>query len=312
MEASPAPSPASDERLWAALAHGSVILSFFGPLAPVLIWVFQRRKSPYAAFHALQAMGYQMLTFWVGMTAYLLFIIVMIFVMFPVLAAVARGSDSFMEMFAFEGSFVLSLFGFLAIYFLVGIVGAILSLMGRDFKIPLLGTRLARYLGCGESPAGPLNEAKAEQWVAGVCHGSAILFLFGMFTPLVVWLAEKDRAPRLGFQSLQAFVYQMLAMVGYFAVNFLYFISFIGFFLLILLSPSLMQEETSPVLLVLMLFLGIVILLLMAFLMLGLPTYHLFAMIAGIQIVKGKDYRYPLLGNFLARRFGGDAKGQGT
>ena len=55
----------SEERLWAALAHGSVLLSFLGPLGPLGIWLSQRCKSAYVRFHALQAMGYQILSFWV-------------------------------------------------------------------------------------------------------------------------------------------------------------------------------------------------------------------------------------------------------
>lgn len=302
--------PTSDERLWAALAHGSALLSFFGPIAPALIWVFQRRKSPYVAFHALQAMGYQMLTFWVGMAVYLLFVIVMMFIMFPVISALAQSDNPLAGIFAFEGSFFLFMFGFMGLYFLVGIIGALMSLMGRDFKVPFLGTRLARYLGRGEDPFSPLDESKAEQWAAGVCHGSAILILWGMFTPLVVWLAEKDKSSRLRFQSMQAFVYQLLATVAYFVLMFLYMFVFFGFFAaMIFLSPQ-VSQETSFIFIIVLLVMLLVFFLFMLVFALAVPTYHLFAMIAGIQVVRGKDYRYPLFGNFLARRFGNGTKGE--
>ena len=49
----------SDEKILAALAHGSVFLMFLGPVVPVILWVTQRKKSNYVSFHALQAMGYQ-------------------------------------------------------------------------------------------------------------------------------------------------------------------------------------------------------------------------------------------------------------
>ena len=57
-------NPTSDEKVMAAIAHASVIFAFFGPVVPSLIWAYQRNKSKYVRFHALQAMGYQALTFW--------------------------------------------------------------------------------------------------------------------------------------------------------------------------------------------------------------------------------------------------------
>lgn len=54
----------SDEKMYAALAHGSVIFSFLGSIGPILVWLFQRNKSKYASFHALQAMGFQVISFW--------------------------------------------------------------------------------------------------------------------------------------------------------------------------------------------------------------------------------------------------------
>ena len=32
----------SDERIFAALAHGSVMLSFFGPIGPIVIWLLSK------------------------------------------------------------------------------------------------------------------------------------------------------------------------------------------------------------------------------------------------------------------------------
>ncbi|MBV6466776.1 MAG: hypothetical protein PGMFKBFP_02101 [Anaerolineales bacterium] len=301
---SPAVPISSDERLMAALAHGSVVVSFFGPAAPMLIWVFQRRKSSYVAFHALQAMGYQMLAFWVGAAAYLLFFVLLMAVVMPALAIFAQKENSAIGMLLFEGSFFLSFFGFMAVYFLVGIVGAIFSLMGKDFKVPFLGKWLARYLGRGEEPLAPLDETKSEQWAAGVCHGSAILLIWGIFTPLIAWLAEKDKSPRLRFQSMQAFVYQLLAAVAYFGYMFVYMFMFMGLFVVVLFRPRLGDmHDNSLLLLVILVFIGIMTLFFLFF-MLVIPLYHLFAMIAGIRTVQGREYRYPLLGNFLMRRFG--------
>lgn len=64
-------SPAVEERKLAILAHGSILFTFLlavttggaGALAAVLvpffIWLLYRDRSPYVAFHALQATLYQ-------------------------------------------------------------------------------------------------------------------------------------------------------------------------------------------------------------------------------------------------------------
>jgi hypothetical protein len=67
-----APSvPTSDETAWAAVAHGSAIITVLlgvltggalclvGPLVPLVIWLVFREKSRYVAKHALQATVFQ-------------------------------------------------------------------------------------------------------------------------------------------------------------------------------------------------------------------------------------------------------------
>jgi len=51
----------SDERLMAAIAHGSVVVTGPGIVVGVLIWLTQKEKSPYAAAQAMQAAVYQLL-----------------------------------------------------------------------------------------------------------------------------------------------------------------------------------------------------------------------------------------------------------
>jgi uncharacterized Tic20 family protein len=81
LAAGPEIGPSSNERLWAALAHASVLLTFIlgiatGGLAvvifalvPLVIWLAFRDKSRFVAFHALQATVFQLgaLAAWVGL-----------------------------------------------------------------------------------------------------------------------------------------------------------------------------------------------------------------------------------------------------
>ncbi len=55
-------TPSAESRLLAALAHGSIVAQGPGLLVGVLVYVNQRDKSRYAAFQALQAAIYQLIS----------------------------------------------------------------------------------------------------------------------------------------------------------------------------------------------------------------------------------------------------------
>ena len=51
-----------DEKIWSALSHASVVLwpfTGFLPVAPFLIWLVYKDRSPRVGFHALQSLWYQ-------------------------------------------------------------------------------------------------------------------------------------------------------------------------------------------------------------------------------------------------------------
>lgn len=67
----PAPIPVSpsDERTWGMLAHLSVLLNlvtgFLGPVAALIIYLVYKDRSRVVAYHALQSLIFQLIT-WVG------------------------------------------------------------------------------------------------------------------------------------------------------------------------------------------------------------------------------------------------------
>ena len=164
-----------------------------------------------------------------------------------------------------------------------------------------MGRRLEAFINYDHA-TGAVDEAKEEQFVAAMSHASAILFMWGVLSPLALWITQKDRSPYLRFQGLQAAIYQLLALVGYFAFMFVYIASFVAMFAIIAIVESNGAGSGNSVTAIVLLIFMLVMMLMWLVFMLALPTYHLFAMIAGIQILKGRDYRYPWLGNFLARR----------
>lgn len=59
-----------DERTWALLAHGTVLLNlvtgFLGPIAALIVYFIARGQSRYVAYHAMQSFVFQLITWYGG------------------------------------------------------------------------------------------------------------------------------------------------------------------------------------------------------------------------------------------------------
>ncbi len=142
----PSSSPSSNDKIMAALAHVSAMMPMIGVIAPIVIWATQKDKSEFVAFQAIQAVAYQLLMvflYFVGMGCYM----GSFFLMFPA-GILSSGSDVnpgallFFVPFLVFGCILLGGF-FFVIY---GIVAAILTFQGRDFRYVFLGNWIANYL----------------------------------------------------------------------------------------------------------------------------------------------------------------------
>jgi uncharacterized Tic20 family protein len=141
-----APEIATDERIMAALAHGGVLLPMTGVIVPIVIWVTQKDKSRYVAFQSFQAMLYQLvliLMWFAGMACYM----GSFFAMFGgALLSESYGQTALDNVFPF---IPMGIFGMLmcgGLFFVVyGLVAAVMTLMGRDFRYLFVG-RLAERI----------------------------------------------------------------------------------------------------------------------------------------------------------------------
>ena len=138
----------SNERNLAALAHAGVVLPGVGLVAPLIIWCSQREKSAYVAFQALQALTYQLLQM---VLYFVLYIFVMVISVSGMLAMFAIGSSQQNSGWFAAGSIfqVVLIFGMvklMLLYSLGGFIAAILCLIGKPVRYPLLGKWLQRFL----------------------------------------------------------------------------------------------------------------------------------------------------------------------
>jgi len=126
----PQPMAPGDERTWGMLSHLSVLLNlvtgFGGPIAALIIYLIYKERSRFVAYHALQSLVFQLI-WWVGAGA---------------VAGISWAISGALTA-VFIGVLCMPLaciFSLLPLGSLVyGIVGAVQTSQGQDFKYWLVG-----------------------------------------------------------------------------------------------------------------------------------------------------------------------------
>lgn len=299
-------TPSTEERIWAVLSHLSTITLGIGILMPVIGWSEQRRKSNFASFQSLQALGYQSLGYTIWILITLVVVVVQSFVSFSKLLTAAESGADFERLTALavsEHSLVIS--GLIGLYVLLPILGAISCALGKDFRYPVMGNRLARYLGYDPiihaEQQNWLVEEHEDRWVAAMGHFSVIVLLWGMLIPLMVWILQSKRNAFLKFQSVQTLIYQGGTLLLYCGAMFLYLFGFLAFMATMGLSGNGDMNSSMGI--------GLVVfaisMLITFFIVLIVPLLHILGQWAGYRVLKGDDYRYPIVGRLVAKRIDG-------
>lgn len=293
-------SPSTEERIWAAVAHLSAIAMGMGLLLPVVGWSEQRRKSNYASFHCLQALGYQSLgyTVWILVT-----LIVLVFSAVAAMAGVANAEDVQAAALQVVYAHTTLMFGLIGVYLLLPVIAAIACALGKDFRYPILGARLARYLGYDPAQAGNdsnwLQEDHEDRWVSAMGHFSVIIMLWGMLVPLTAWIMQGKRSLFLRFQALQTLAFQVCVTLLFLGGIFLYMAGAFVFLGSVGLSGDFGFTSTASMT---SLIVFLVFMLIVAFILLIVPLFHIMGQWAGYRVLKGADYLYPVVGKLIEKR----------
>ena len=294
-------TPTTEDRIWSILSHLSALAFGMGIVLPIIGWSDQRRKSNYASFQCLQALGYQSLGYTVWLLSYLVIAIVASIIVIAMSGTEGGGSGSTA---ATPAPWIIGfvMLGFLALYFLLPIIAAVACALGKDFRYPIMGDRLARYLGYD-----PLRKSEEEawlmedhelRWVAAAGHFSVLIMLWGMLAPLTAWILSGKRSLFLKFQSMQTLVYQAGVTILYFVGMFLYLA---GIFALIASMVGIGQLDRSSSLGMFGMVVAVIFLLLGGLIILVIPLLHILGQWAGYRVLKGDDYRYPLVGRLAGK-----------
>jgi uncharacterized Tic20 family protein len=291
----------TEERIWSVLAHLSALAFGMGILLPVIGWSEQRSKSKYASFQCLQALGYQSLGFTFWLLSYLV-VFVGIMIVFVVMSFQAESAGRPFD--PTDGPILpliyLTAIVFMGIYVLLPVVASVACVMGRDFRYPIMGNRLANYLGYQSgNESSMLIEEHEDRWVVAMGHFAVIILLWGMIAPITAWILQGRRSAFMKFQSVQTTVYQAGVTILYFAGIFIYGLGFAAF----IAATGFVGAPGGGLPIGLISF-GIFILfsLIALLLFMLVPLCHILGQWAGYRVLKGDHYRYPLVGKLVEIR----------
>lgn len=134
----------TENRLLAALTHGAVLTQGLGLLAGVIVYVNQREKSRWAAFQALQAAVYQLITLLVVIGLWIVWGVFYAISFIPIIQQPELYEDAPPPIFWIGlGSMVIPML-FMLIVGLYGLWGALQTWRGKDFRYALIGSWLER------------------------------------------------------------------------------------------------------------------------------------------------------------------------
>ena len=292
------PSPSTEERTWAVLAHLSALAFGMGILLPILGWSEQRRKSKYASFQCLQALGYQSLGYTIWLLSYLV-LVILLSIVFMITAATAESGSRALG--TATVIFMLAIFGLLGLYLLLPVIAAIACGFGRDFRYPLLGTRLAKYLDFqpANEQAVSMIEQHEERWVASMGHFSVIIPLWGLLAPITTWILQGKHSHLLKFQSMQTTIYQGIVNLLYLGAGGVYFFGILLMFMTMILTGDGGMSTPAGIISFILFLLSFLI---AALIGLAIPLFHILGQWAGYRLLKGDNYRYPILGKLVEKR----------
>jgi hypothetical protein len=135
----------TENRLLAAVAHGSVIAQGIGILVGVLVYIIQRDKSRYAAFQALQAAVFQLISLIITVGLWLVWGVFYGLSIIPLIQLTEANPDAAPPaIFWISLSAMVIPLGYMVLVGLYGLWGAVRSWQGKDFKYLLIGNWLEK------------------------------------------------------------------------------------------------------------------------------------------------------------------------
>ena len=134
-----------ENRLLAAVAHGSIFAQGIGILVGVLVYITQRDKSRYAAFQGLQAAVFQLINLIITIGLWLVWGVFYGLSMIPLIQLAEANPDAAPPAIFWIslGSMVIPLI-YMVLVGAYGLWGGVRTWQGKDFRYLLIGSWLEK------------------------------------------------------------------------------------------------------------------------------------------------------------------------
>ena len=127
-----------EERLMAALSHGSILVSGMGIVVAAIVWLTQKEKYPYAAAQAKQATVFQVITMGFVVVSWLVWGVLFSLILAILLPNNPEALETGFGFWFLMVSWIVPLL-LMGLWWLYGVWGAIRTWQGRDFRYALIG-----------------------------------------------------------------------------------------------------------------------------------------------------------------------------
>ena len=146
-----------------------------------------------------------------------------------------------------------------------------------------------------------------DRYVAALCHVSLLVNFFSLAVPLVVWIMRRKESAHLRFQAAQALAFQLAGFAAQTVLIGLQIVASFGFMgimiVLAVMSEAMQASASSGIIfgLFFVLIWGVMLLVVGLQSVVGL-IYLALGLWGALQMLRGRAFRYPLLGNWIDRR----------
>ena len=140
-----------------------------------------------------------------------------------------------------------------------------------------------------------LKQRKEEQVIAAILHMSSPWGFFALLSSGIVWAASRGRSRFLMVQALQAFLFQLFSFLAFGAMFLIFMLGFYyaAFSGLIARTGATEPELTANLITAAIIGFGAIF-----FFQFIFPLWGIWA---GIQILRGRSFHYPVLGKFVIK-----------
>jgi len=130
----------------AGLAHASVTIFGMGIIASVVLWASEKEKSHYVAYQALQATVYHIVGFCIFMVSMGCWLLLYFASFIPLMVTATQGSDEVPLVFILAMLLMVVPLIFMGLWIAGGLWGAARAFQGREFRYPVIGDRVERWM----------------------------------------------------------------------------------------------------------------------------------------------------------------------